>query len=162
MDQNPYAAPRILPETQKPTPPEICVDGQYIVVRNAASLPQRCVLTNEPVTVRDRQVIHFMWAPSFRLVRARHKCTVYYCVNRQHRMAAYRRRALVGLVGLVLGWLYLGIHVIWFVPVVPLAMLKMPFAPLNVKNAQDGQFWIAGCGDDFLRSCELEFGCYER
>ena len=32
----------------------------------------------------------------------------------------------------------------------------VPRDPLSIKMARDGRFWIAGCSDAFLRSCETE------
>ncbi len=153
MDHNPYAPPRQLigaPEVR----PDVYVDGRYLVIRDKAVLPLRCVITNQPVSPTDRRGRTFEWAPSFRCVLRRRRCHLSYCVHRAHRIALYRRRSVFSLVAVFVGWSVLGIHVLWFFPLIPLAIGGFPVDRLAVKRAEDGHFWIAGCGEAFLRSCE--------
>jgi hypothetical protein len=159
MDDNPYASPRYSSENPERRP-DIYVDGQFIVVRDNAVLPSRCVITNEAVSAGDRRTRGFEWAPSFRLVLARHRCRLSYCVNRKHRLGKYRIRFVVGLASILAGWLFLGIHVLWIVPVILMVLASLSVDRLRVTAVKDDQFWLTGFGDAFLKSCENEYGIF--
>ncbi len=153
--QNPYSPP----ETQDSLPwqnTDICVDGEYLVLRDGAVLPQRCVLTNQPVKPVDRRQCRFAWAPSFRFAVRRHRCLVSYCVNSRYRQS----QQLPWILGVV-AWFVLVIFsgLAFFVgaagwPLWPLSRHE----PLRIKHAKDGHFWFTGCSSAFLSSCETEFG----
>lgn len=158
MTDNPYAPPTVIEELE-PERPEISVDGQYLVVRNGAVLPSRCVVTNKPTeSAADRFWRIFEWAPSFRPVLRRGKCRVSYCVHRDRRYSHYRNRFIMSLALLLLAWLVFGNFVWWFAILIPINMFGTSVDPLRVKTVKDGYFWIEGCGEQFLTECMHQFG----
>ena len=158
MDDNPYAPPR-QPSNLPDPRPQVCVDGRYLVVRDGAFLPARCVFTNEDVTRRDRRTRRFNFAPSFRVAIGRHRCRISYCMSRKQRLTLYRNRTLVFIVAASLGWLFFSPRLLAFLSAALITATTFR-NQLSVKKAKDGQFWIDGCGDAFLAACRNEFGIY--
>ena len=46
----------------------------------------------------------------------------------------------------------------WWILLAFIILTTIPHDPLSIKMARDGRFWIKGCSDAFLRSCEAGFG----
>lgn len=158
MADNPYAPPTVVLEPE-PERPEITVDGRYLILRNGAVLPSRCVVTNKPTqSAADRFWRVFEWAPSFRPVLRRGRCRVSYCVHRDQRLTHYRNRFLFGFTLLLIAWLALGNFVWWFSLLIPVNMFGTPVDPLRVRSMKNGYFWIEGCSEDYLRDCAQQFG----
>jgi len=159
--RNPYSPP----ETQDSLPwqnTDICVDGEYLVLRDGAVLPQRCVLTNQPVKPVDRRQRRFAWAPSFRLAVRRHRCRVSYCVNSRYRQSQQLLRILGAVAWFVLViFAYLVVTSSLLMSAIFAVAAAWPLSrhePLRIKHAKDGHFWFTGCSSAFLSSCETEFG----
>ena len=152
---NPYSSPR---ETSGPDfpPDSIQVDGRFLIVGSSASLPMRCAVTNQSVTSSDLVTRTLRWAPSFRLVLAHHTCTLSYYINANRRRRGRILRWVLTITA-ILAVVVAGLAQVWWIILGLIALPTLvPRDPLSIKMARDGRFWIAGCSDAFLRSCETE------
>lgn len=178
MDNNPYAPPRI-PANDFYYDPTISVDGDCLVVRPAAELPQRCVITNHEVTDADRCERVLKWAPRFRPVLQSRQCKIAYFVSkdiRQRRLPKNLLRvvlvvlAFLGFplilsmaVGLVTGevgvleCLLPSLVVVAVTAPILFACRRLgPIDELELTRFENNRVWIKGFGAEFLASCESE------
>ncbi len=154
---NPYASPREMSESDF-RPDIIQIDGRFLMAGSSASLPMRCVITNQSVTSNDLVTRTLRWAPSFRLVLAHQTCTVSYYINRKHRIRVRIVRWTLTITAL-LAVVIAGLTHFWWIILGLIALPTItPHDPLSIKMARDGRFWITGCCDAFLKSCEAELG----
>lgn len=153
-DFNPYAAAPIPSDDAEvlDNSPSYYVQGDHLVARSGAVLPDRCVITNEPTLARDRFRRKLDATPSFTFVVRRVQCELTFSVLRRVR---WRNLGLHLLSVVVLGGVatfFCGWGILfWFI--VPLVAMyrALPIA-LKARPAQDGWFYISGCGEPFLQS----------
>lgn len=152
------------------------VEGAYLVVRDGAILPNRCIKTNEPIA--DLPVTKKLyWASSWIYLllfanvlvmvvvylAVRKKCAVTYYISSPARSA---HRIRVGVL-LALFFVTVPIIIIGFAndqAAVGIAGLLVNLGSLialcifsnllSVSKYVDGEFWIKGCGKEFLDSIE--------
>jgi hypothetical protein len=154
MEINPYASPCEQTESNEVPLGEYYVDGSYLVVTDGAVLPMRCVVTGELVSAEDRETKQFEWAPSFRLVLHRRKCIVSFYVSHRVRRKEFWKRVLWGLVTPLLGWFWVGPYALWLLLILPFHIWRTDVIPMKVHREANGRFWISGCGQAFLASCD--------
>ena len=155
------------------------VDPPYLVVTNKTALPQRCIVTNEPVSDSEYQVWDLPSIPRWVRVTAvfspllliavpfvRWRCKIKVGVSKEVR----RRRMLIKLgLGLVIlsPFLFLAAALLTKRPEFLLATVVMSLLPyiafpilvlrsplLRVHRQKDEIFWIVGCSPEFLASIE--------
>lgn len=173
MDENPFASPQAveLGTDTRFASSAIKVHGKYLVVGSRAVLPPRCVFSNEPPPSAKAASFRLTWSPSFQLSIQPATCYIQCHFGRE-----YRRRKL----WTVLVWILMAamIGAVWVCvdlssTVLSLTALSMSvvfisigivaiFEPgLVAKHARRGEFWVLGCGKEFLDSCADEYGYYE-
>lgn len=154
----------------------IRVEGKYLVVRDEAALPARCVKTNE--SVEDKPITKtFYWShPAWALLIlvnlllalivimiVRKKCRLSYYLTRTQK-AKQRNRMLIAigslLVGLV-GGLAAVVNEYWIIACIGLGLFLLGLVlivawsgPIKITKMRNGEFWIKGCDRTFLDSLE--------
>lgn len=156
------------------------VEGAYLVVPTKTALPQRCVVTNQPVTealytawelpfVRS-WIVFFLFGPLLLLfspIIVRRRCMLKAGVSKEVR----RRYLLLKVAMLLLGvsplvlvavaidlrsedlLLSLGFPGVVVVYVAAFVFIYHT-TPLKVVREEDGLYWIKGCSIEFLDSLE--------
>ncbi len=171
--ENPFAAPGVAAVTvdeRRFGDHEVKVCGRYLVVGQEAILPDRCVVDNLPADASLRRSVSFRWAPSFRLALAYSRCRMSFAIGK----ACRRRQRRVAAIGSVLGLLFTFLTLAFWQPVMPVWLgvvvnvvlfvtlwMRCFESPLRLVHVSEGQFWIRGCGSDFLNQCAQEFGIFE-
>jgi hypothetical protein len=155
FERNPYAAPSINTSYVNPNERSVLfVDGDCIVITSGASLPERCIRTNEPTHEEDRFSTTLEWSRPFRLVLTRDKCHFTYFETK-----SIRRQRYVGLI--IYGVVLLGLSLLFWFPLILIGLIGLPSlirGSMNIAYHQDGMFWIRGFGPEFVKTCRDEFG----
>ena len=164
---NPYAAPQTTNEgahrrgLSAEELPEICVDGDCLVVAPWVTLPKRCIVTNEPVDRTNRSQ-SFSWAPSMRMTLVTRPGRIRFSVNpkrlrrqRKIRLMIAGATVVITLVSLALGDGFAAALIFGFGVLVT---LFFPSDELSVKKFERNRFWLTGFSRAFLWSCRDEFG----
>lgn len=155
------------------------VDGAYVVIPTQTALPQRCIITNEPVGPSEYQVWNLPYIPSWLLVLmfmgpffmitapfVRQRCKFKAGFSRR-----YRRRRLIwrtlAMSILPLGFLLSGITMATGrIELLGLAALCLTISyfliplliiyahPMRVMRHHDGLYWISGTSPAFLAGLE--------
>lgn len=161
-NQNPYAAPESQNDSESSQPqPHIWVEGEFLIVSDGATLPPRCVFTNEPVN-EPLLTQTLKWAPSFRPVITERKIRVTFAVNsRRQKRQRLKRHITSGLQALAAVLLYKVTGILFASILIMGAGIMIflenpPFLP--VRKCRNDRFWLKGCGPEFLASCRDEFG----
>ncbi|MFO0874236.1 MAG: hypothetical protein U0575_09730 [Phycisphaerales bacterium] len=150
------------------------VDGKYVVVRSGIILPERCVKTNEPVaTAPITKTLYWMHPGWFFTVLlgvivllivyllARKSCRITYFISPAVKGRTLRRQlgatgiVLLGIVAVIVGvtqdqWVVALIGVFAFL--VGLILVAVFSNVLAIRKAKDGEFWLKGCGPEFVES----------
>lgn len=176
MDENPYQAPATVSDAVQ-SEGEVRADGKYLVVRTGTVLPLYCVKTNQPVGEQELRRRRLTWCSPFvgllillsglLLILVyfllRKNCVITYAlapeVRRKHRNRRLAKIAAVVMlffaVPIAAGSdstpVILVVTLLFFAAVVSLFVGN---SPLVVSKYQQGEFWIAGCSQDFLARFE--------
>lgn len=153
------------------------VDGARLVVRPGAVLPARCVKTNVPVSAKPVTKTFYWMHPGwlFTLLLGllillivylivRKPCRFTYFISPESKRRSMLRQlaalgtAMLGIVAFVtgaineLGWIMAGGGIAFLTGLILLVIFSNV---LQVTKARDGEFWIKGCGPEFLESIRL-------
>jgi hypothetical protein len=153
------------------------VDGQYLVVATRTALPQRCIVTNEPVSESEYQIwdlpsiprwlVTLMYVSPLLVMAApymRWRCKIKAGLSKRIRRRVMAKKAmLLGLMALPFLSLVSAIatKTEWLLPVaaaglvldffwLPIFMLRT--TPLKVHKMKGEHFWLEGCSPAFLAS----------
>ena len=153
------------------------VEGRRLIVQTGVVLPRRCVGTNAPV---EQPGIHktFRWAhPAWGLLILatvvlvvlypfiRKECRITYFMSRSERLRIWLGTGvsqlvfIAAVVALIVGIVEprMALMLPAVVGLLGGAVMMRGFAnPIRVVKAQNGEFWIKGCGKDFLESIRAE------
>ena len=168
-DENPYAAPgtadhatdydKVPPSQCDVELPLVCVDGKHLVVARNVTLPNRCIITNEPVDKANR-VQTLSWARALQLRASTGR--IRFCVSpkrlqsqRRIRMTVVGTTIVAALMALVTGT---GVAAAFVVVLGVLINLAVPSDDLRVTRFERNRFWLQGCSSAFLWTCREEFG----
>lgn len=154
---NPYAAPREAVDFPSHTY-EYFVQDNLLVVRDGSQLPDRCVLTNEPTGAKERVTQQLIGAPSFSFVLNHRTFKMTYSVSKRSQRKAKFIMLAIGS-GLLILWLTFGFFGWSALMAVPIFFFQAFFTKpkiFSVKRAQDGHYWVKGCGRPFLESLALD------
>ncbi|QDU55381.1 hypothetical protein Pan181_15700 [Aeoliella mucimassa] len=183
MSNNPFQSPleQTHPPTaiaDKPATNDIQVDGNCLVVKPGAVLPNRCIRTNEPTPPQDRRRQTLYWLPVWLVVVAvltlpllpivyfgtRKVCTITYSESRKSRARrhAFVVHAILVGIGLFLGMLISTSHGMWNASVVTtvgflFTLIVTAFAargPLKITRHNNNRFWINGFSSEYISALE--------
>ena len=153
----------------------IRVDGRHLVIRPDTTLPNRCIKTNEPVEHPPRTKTLYWAHPAWLLLilvniivllivylLVQKKCRVTFSISRAQR-DRIRARTTVSLLVLVAGVAAIVVGafqqepIVWVIcgiigAFIGLILTFIVSRPLHVAKEKNGEFWIAGCGKEFLDS----------
>jgi|GEM_PF-6283507 len=165
QESNPYKAPQVSVEHTG----HYYVEMPYLVIRNGARLPQRCVITNAPESDVYREATFRYPNRLFQFAVSPRKCTVVWAVceeiHRKHR----HRTTSKGLIALgailmmcgpsiltnqiaVLTWVLLLLSCFGFAIFYWFKGVRGP----ELEKYRDGYFWIKGLNQEFLASLQEE------
>ena len=157
-EQNPYASPTATDDDV--VDDSILVDGELFVVGSSATLPRRCVVTNESVDESGLVEDRLTWSPSFRLVLRHQRCDVQYYLSPRGRKRPRRRmisaiRYLFFVLPLIaFFFLFFGtslpVVIGTFSGVLTSLVPSKRQSKLSIVRYRNGRFWIAGCCPEFL------------
>lgn len=178
---NPYAPPKVQDSVASlDLPTAGCsADDRYLYLTHAATLPDRCAVTNQPLEGGDRVFSRkFIYTPPWVYlllfvhllvmiivaIAVRKSATATYWLSEGIRRRYVRRRgSALGLIGVAaLGifaatrlqdsdWV-IGLVMLGFILIL-LALIGLMLAtPLKVRGYKRGTFRISGCSPDFLAS----------
>lgn len=179
QEANPYAPPTV-PFVPQPVAAMYRREGNLLVIRDGAVLPNRCILTNQPINERDwTKKRSLTWTPAwvwifilFGLIIAlilalclQKKAQLTYNIcrakrNRQLRFGAFSLLATFGGIGLMISALSFeqwgnALVISGIVLLIGgLVMAAISSVALTVKRYKDGEFWIKGCSPEFLASLD--------
>ena len=161
----------------------IRVDGRYLVVRSGAVLPARCIKTNELVEqaavnktfywVNPAWLLLILASPLALLVVylvVRKECHITFSMSRSERRKVWTRTtasllvfgAAVAATIVGVAEAEVGLAVAGIVCLFPGLVMAIVFAnPIGVAKAKNDEFWIKGCGRDFLDSIRAETSLVE-
>jgi hypothetical protein len=150
------------------------VDGKSLVVKSPAELPPRCIKTNEPVDAQAiTKTIHYAppWVYVLFLIHILIGLLVYVLVRKACRITYYMtedQRSKYWYRGLATWLILLGGFAMIFVALARqspmlgvlsgllilggLVYAAIATNSVSIAKHRDGEFWIRGCGPDFLRS----------
>ena len=153
----------------------IRVDGRRLVIRSDTTLPSRCIKTNEPVDHPPKTKTLYWAHPAWLLLilvnilillivylLVQKKCRLTFSISRAQQ-DRIRARTLVSWLVLIVGVAAIAVGAfqngpaVWIIFGVPSMVAGLVSAfivsrPLHVAKEKDGEFWIAGCGKEFLDS----------
>jgi hypothetical protein len=160
----------------------LAVDGDCLVVPTDTRLPERCIETNEPLSVPPNRmdIREFGWCPAwaaalgyvvlgpFGLIIAyklQPKCRLIYAVSRSVRRR-YIWRAVFAAFALLVSILAIPVGVslsvmpLWIGGLVGVVLattiLLFSMTPLKVARRDGDLFWVRGCSPQFLQSVANE------
>jgi hypothetical protein len=151
----------------------IDVDGKHLVVCSGAVLPPFCVKTNRPVEPEDMTCRRLTWChPLYALLIlvsgllliilyfvVRKRCTITFGLSPEMRRR-YRNRIILKLVAVIVLFFALpaagaansdvAIVIVGVLFLIAVFALFLGNSPLAVTAYDNGEFWIAGCSQEFL------------
>ncbi len=157
------------------------VDGHYIVLADRTALPQRCILTNQPVTDNEYRSYDLPWIPGwakasmiffpllliFLPFAVRHRCRIKAGLSRSIHLRYSIRKLSVGVILLatmVAPFCFMiaekGNYAVASVVLSPFLLwggliVGILFSsPLKIIKQGRDLFWIKGCSPAFLGSLE--------
>ena len=169
QEPNPYKAPQVQETSIKQTG-DYYVEMPYLVVRNGARLPLRCVITNAPESGLYREAKFRYPNRFFQFAITNRTCKVQWAVSeeihRKHRHRATGR----GLITFGAVLLMFGPTVAVTVPIAGLIWFLFLFVSFGfasffwfkgvrgpeLEKYRRGYFWIKGLGPEFLASLQEE------
>lgn len=179
-DLNPYTAPADL--AARMTPDETVSylrDGDFLVVRDGAEMPEVCLLTNQPAGPGSwRKKVRITWAPPWvfalilinilvvlivmLIIQKKAKITYSLCSAGREKIT---RRRNIGFVLLILGigamgygftskgdpsWPAMVAGLLGIASFLTSLVMLVIANPIKVRKYKDGWFSIKGCSKDFL------------
>lgn len=146
-------------------PGDIEPTGTFLIVREQANLPNRCVFTNVPTTDHDIVETALKWNGSpFRLSDQQRTCNLRYSVSaevrRQHTRINTMTALATGIVIIIVLATALSFDMgltIWVAVIATAAesafamrIRRNQRGPLRIADYRDGRFWIQGLSTEFL------------
>jgi hypothetical protein len=176
---NPYQPPAadLLPSSKNSA--DYSVEGKHLLVRNGASLPERCLKTNAPATdcKRIKKTLHWVHPLVYLSLLAnililvilyfclRKKCVLEFSISQGARKQHYKKAwGIAAFAAIGIAMLYFGamdeqgtlIGGGALITLIALILACTLGNLIRVTQHKDGWFRIPGCGEDFLRSIENE------
>jgi len=161
----------------------IHVDGDALVLPSGCTLPQACILTNQPVSESDMVLANLPWTPNSLAIygllgglfflmaglAGRELCLITYGINRTTRIkkTAWTVVKILASVALLAGTVGLAIipwdnwiitPMIWItfgLFLVSVVVIYVDNQPLRVVDFKEGMFWVKGFSKEFLDELEL-------
>lgn len=160
MADNPYAVTDV---NEAPTWRDIDVDGDCLIVRNRQTLPQRCIISNQPA-VSYSVTRKLLWrGKSFHLVLTARECALTFFVTKVSRnwcaastlnSFAFIGAAVLTIYGMAEASAVLVALAIltWFLVVVLFTWVHFSSHRVDLKivDYAHGHFWIRGLSQEFL------------
>lgn len=156
------------------------VDGDCLVVRSGAVLPNRCVRTNQPTSFMEERRQTLYWAPSWIAILillnllilaivyfvVRKACDITYSESQELRSARRTRVLITSLVcvalfvGMIAGIGYesagVMIVTIFGLLVGLITLLVVARGPIRPVKHKNGEFWLRGFSREYLDQLVLE------
>lgn len=181
-DPNPYATPQASspPVSSSNNHSAFFRDGKFLVVRDGAVLPERCLVTNKETSHADwRKRVTISWFPSWVFITillnlivmavamliTQKKAGVTYSLSREIRWKIRKKNYLGFAFGLGAIGLFVGGFTIWseadsvgaaFLVGILLAIFSLicfvVANPLKAIKYKDGWFRLKGCSEEFLET----------
>ena len=154
MDINPYAAPPVLNDRLVDT--LIYIDGDCLVASSPIVLPARCIYTNVAADQCRQKQTPLQWAPFFKLMLVRRRCSVTYWQKGRVSwicIAIFVLGAIAVCVMLVLGPALICSLILLMLLFRSLFDLFNRRRRLRIKKYQDGRFWLAGFCPQYIQAC---------
>ena len=166
QESNPYKPPQVAVEHTG----HYYVDMPYLVVRNGAHLPPRCVITNAPESDVYREATFQYPNRFFQFAVSPRRCTVVWAVceeiHRKHRHRANGKGLIMAGAVVMMFWptIWLSNQIAGLIWVL-LLFSCFGFAIFywfkgvrgpELEKYRDGYFWIKGLNAEFLASLQEE------